>query len=112
MIPDSVIRSEVHYQNSTDELFHKTSQPSENLILERNKNLRNSGHKLEFGAGNPGKGGKWGRQLCSVPLITWEWAKRNGFDLDCPDKEIADKALMRFLKTVEGRACLVTEEKF
>lgn len=107
-----IIKSEFHYQPCTEQVTHRTTQPTEDIILKRNQEVRNSGLKLEFGVGDGAEGGMWGRALCSVPFIKWEAAKRAGFDLDCPDQEIADRELMRFLKTEEGRKCLVTEDKF
>jgi len=37
---DEVFRSEFHYQEHTGELTHKLTQPSEDLILQRNAELR------------------------------------------------------------------------
>jgi hypothetical protein len=89
-----------------DTITHKLTQPTEDLILARNARLRqNHGAINDLGKG--AEGGTWGRQVASVPLILWEKAKRNGYDLDSKDKEIREREMMRFLDSVEGRMCLV-----
>lgn len=114
---EGVIKSEVFIEegdkSSDINIHHRTSQPTEDIILNRNKELRrNEGVLQELGSQASGQGGKWGRQVASIPFITFEWAIRNGFDLNCPDTEIAQKELYRFLMTTpEGQACMVTEEK-
>jgi hypothetical protein len=103
---DSVIKSEVHYQEHTGELTHKTSQPTEGIILDRNAELRkNAGSIRDLGAGQ--EGGAWGRQVASIPFIVYEKAIRDGFELNHKDKDHAGKEMHRFLSTIEGRACLV-----
>ena len=68
-----VILSEVLWDESEEKLHHKTSQPTENLILERNKNLRkDDGAAL--------RDLSFGRQIASIPHILYEWAIRNGFE--------------------------------
>ena len=97
-----VIKSEIFWDKAEERLHHKTSQPSEKIILERNKNLRKDGDVL--------KDLSFGRQIANIPFITYEWAIRHGFDLNCPDAQIAQKELFRFLTTTdEGRACLVRD---
>lgn len=103
---DEVFRSEVHFQEHTGVLTHKLTQPSESLILDRNARLRNSPGALKD-LGQDSKGGSWGRMLATIPNIMYEQAKRDGFQLDCKDNEIASRELNRFLRTPEGRACLV-----
>ena len=95
--------SEFHFQPHTEVLTHRLYQPNENLILDRNQRLRN---EPEAFAKN-----EWIRPLCAVPLIMWEKAIRDGYDLNCPDKEIADKELFRYLRSPEGMTCMTTEEK-
>lgn len=102
---DDVIKSEMHYQDHTDELFHKTSQPTENLILERNKRLRNEGVVQDLGS--QGGIGQWGRQVASIPFILWEKAIRDGYRLNSKDKVEAEKELHRFLMSDDGKACLI-----
>jgi hypothetical protein len=103
---NGVIKSEVFYTDHEDVIHHKTSQPTEGLILKRNAELRkNAGAIQDLGAQS---GSTWGRQLASIPFITYEWAKRNGFDLDSKDAKFAEKEMHRFLTTtVQGRDCLV-----
>lgn len=98
---DEVIKSEIGVQAHTGELFHRTSQPSEDLILERNAELRKDNVLGDL---------SFGRQVASIPFILWEKAKRQGFDLDCKDSAIAEKELMRFLATEDGRKCMVRDD--
>jgi len=103
---DEVIRSEFHFQNHTGELTHKTSQPTEKIILNRNAELRKNGGSI-MDLGSKGEGGTWGRQLASIPIIMYEKAIRDGFDLNSRDKTHAGLEMARFLKTPEGKTCLV-----
>lgn len=98
-----VIKSEVLWDEAEEKLHHQTTQPSEQIILERNQRLRkDDGAAL--------RDLSFGRQVASIPFITWEWAIRNGFDLNSPDAEIAQKEMFRFLQTTdEGKACMVRE---
>ena len=100
-----MLKSKLHYQDHEDRLYHELTQPTEDLILERNKNLRNSGIKLELGKGS--EGGVWGRQIASIPFIVFEKAIRDGYDLTSKDADIAASEMARFLKTEAGRACLI-----
>ena len=103
---DEVLKSDLHYQEHTGVLTHKLTQPTEDLILQRNAELRNnSGVIQDLGAQS--KGGAWGRQVASIPFIIFEQAKRDGYDLSCKDQEIAGREMNRFLHSPEGRACLV-----
>lgn len=100
---DSVFKTTYIGENHTDTLHRVLTQPSEKLILERNAKLRN----------NPGalKDLSFGRQLASIPMIIYEQAIRNGFDLNNRDSEIAEREMFRFLKTPTGRACMVQPNK-
>ena len=103
---DEVIRSDVHYQEHTGVLTHKTSQPTEDLILERNNELRKN-PKVIHDLGAQGEGGTWGRQIASIPFIKYEAAIRAGFELTSGDAEHRSKELFRYLKSAEGKKCLV-----
>ncbi len=94
---NGVILSEVVLEGNT--LTHKTSQPTEQLILARNAELRK----------NPGvlRDLSFGRQLASIPMIMYEKAIRDGFDLNNKDSDISGREMFRYLQTPEGRACLV-----
>lgn len=103
---DEVIRSDVHYQDHTGVLTHKTSQPTEDIILERNAELRkNPGVIQDLGAQT--EGGTFGRQVASIPFIMYDKAIRDGFNLNSGDNEHRSKELFRFLKSDEGKKCLV-----
>lgn len=102
---DEVIRSDIHYQEHTGVLTHKTSQPTENLILERNYELRkNPGVIQDLGKQS---NGTFGRYLASIPFIMYDAAIRAGFELNCGDGEHRSKELFRYLKSDEGKKCLV-----
>lgn len=101
---DGLFQSRIKYQAHEDKLYHALSQPTEDLILGRNAELRkNPGAVNDFGKGTQ----SWGRLVASIPFIKYEQAKRDGFDLDCKDQQIAQQELNRFLKTTEGRMCLI-----
>lgn len=103
---DDVFKSDVHYQDHTDELTHKLTQPTEDLILDRNRELRkNKGAIRDLGEGS--EGGTWGRQVASVPLIIYERAIRDGFELNSKDTKHAGEEMNRFLQTPLGKTCLV-----
>jgi hypothetical protein len=100
---DEVIKSTVHYQEHTGTLTHVQTQPTENIILARNAELRK----------NPGalRDLSFGRQVATVPLNMFEAAIRAGFDLNNPSGKIAGAEMARYLKTEEGRKCLVQAPK-
>lgn len=101
-----VIKSEVFYQNHTDELIHKTSQPTEDIILGRNAELRKNGGVIkDLGAGQ--EGGSWGRQVASIPFIVFEKAIRDGYGLNARDHITSGLEMNRFLQSDEGKKCLV-----
>ena len=102
---DSVIKSEIHYQEHTNTITHKTSQPTEKLILERNAELRkNPGVMHDLGAQSRGS---FGRMVASIPIIMYEKAIRDGYDLNNKDTKFARLEMTRYLKSPEGRMCLV-----
>lgn len=102
---NDVIRSDIHYQPHTGVLTHKTSQPTENLILERNAELRkNPGVIQDLGKQS---NGTFGRMLASIPFIMYEKAMRDGYELNSGDGEHRSKELFRYLKSDEGKKCLV-----
>ena len=96
---DEIIKSDMHYQNHTDVLTHVQTQPTEDIILARNAELRK----------NPGvlKDLSFGRSLANIPFIMYEKAIRDGFLLNSGDAECRSKELFRYLKSDEGKKCLV-----
>jgi len=96
---DAVIKSRYHYQPHTGVVSHETTQPSEQLILERNAELRK----------NPGavKDMSFGRQVASIPIIMYEAAIRAGYDLNSHDHKFAGTEMNRFLQSTEGKMCLI-----
>ena len=106
---DEVIRSDIHYQEHTGVLTHKTTQPTEDLILERNSELRkNPGVIKDLGAQSPG--GTWGRGVASIPFIMYDKALRDGFELNSGDGKNRSRELFRYLKTEAGKKCLIQEQ--
>jgi len=103
---DEVFKSGVHYQNHTDVLTHKLSQPSEQIILDRNSRLRNNEGVIQD-LGAQSKDGAWGRQIASIPLIMFEKAIHDGYRLNSQNQKEAGLEMTRFLQTPEGKACLV-----
>ena len=102
-INDGVISSEIKFEQG--HIVHKTTQPTEGLILERNAELRkNEGVIQDLGAQS---GETWGRQVASIPFVVWEKALRAGFQMTHRDSSFANKELFRFLQTPEGQACLI-----
>ena len=97
------ILSEIAHQAHTNELFHRRTQPNEDIILERNQRLRN---EPEAFAKND-----YFHQLASIPIIMWEKAVRDGYELNSKNNEHATKELMRYLRSPEGRTCMVRNEK-
>jgi hypothetical protein len=101
---DEVFRSE--FDTHCDEIVHKLTQPTEGIILARNARLRNNpGAIRDLGKG--GEGGTWGRHVASIPMINYDRAIRDGYDLNNLDSEIAGKEMHRFLQSPMGKACLV-----
>ncbi|RLA03859.1 MAG: hypothetical protein DRQ47_04380 [Gammaproteobacteria bacterium] len=96
---DSIIKSDLHYQEHTGVLTHVQTQPTEDIILERNSELRK----------NPGvlKDLSFGRSLANIPFNMYEKAIRDGFLLNSGDAECRSKELFRYLKSDEGKKCLV-----
>ena len=86
-----------------DGITHKvTTQPNEDIILERNNELRKNRDAL--------RDLSFGRKMADIPFNIYESAKRSGYDLDNKDRTIADREMLRFLQTPMGRACMVREE--
>jgi len=102
---DEVIKSKLHYHHGDNTATHVATQPTENLILDRNAELRkNPGAIHDLGAQS---GEAFGRLMASIPIIMYDRALRNGFDLNSKDKTRADLEMMRYLQTTEGKSCLV-----
>lgn len=107
---DEIFRSKIVFDPSEEKLYHEVTQPSEDLILNRNAEMRkNPGilHDLGAQGGGRTKSQTWGRWLCSIPEVMYVKAIRDGYDLNCPDKEIRSKELNRYLQSEEGKKCLV-----
>lgn len=102
---DSVIKSDMHYDAQSNTVTHVTTQPTEKIILERNAELRkNPGALHDLGKQS---GESFGRMVASIPFIMFEKALRDGYDLNSPDSQIAGQEMNRFLKSTEGKMCLV-----
>ena len=101
---DGVIKSEFH--SHIDEVSHVQTQPSEDIILARNAELRkNPGVIMDLGAQSNEE--TWGRLVASIPFNMYEKAKRDGYDLDSRDAKTSQKEMSRYLQSVEGKMCLI-----
>jgi hypothetical protein len=100
---DGVIKSE--FLSHIDEVCHRQTQPSENLILARNAELRKNPGVI-YDLGEQG-GDTWGRMVASIPMNMFEKAIRDGYALNHKDTDIAATAMMNYLLTPDGKACLV-----
>jgi len=102
---DEVLKSEFFFQDHTEELTHKVTQPTEDLILQRNLDLRNNAGAIQDLGAQSGE--TWGRMLASIPFILWDKAIREGYELNAKDAKHAEKELHRWLMTEDGKRCLV-----
>ena len=102
-LTENGLLSEFHYQPHTEIVTHRVSQPNEDLILERNSELRK---QPEAFASND-----YMEQVASIPIVMWEQAIREGYQLNACDNQIADRELFRFLRSENGKKCMVTERK-
>ena len=98
---DGVILNKFYHDDHDDTMHVKQTQPSEQLILDRNAELRRNKGALKPLAGTDGKA--WGGMTASIPEIMYHKVCKEGkYDLN------NDKDLNKWLKdTPEGRACLV-----
>lgn len=102
---DGVFTSKFHFQEHDGQLTRVLDQPSKNLILARNAELRkNPGAIQDLGRQS---GGTFGRQIASIPEIVFYEALRDGYDLLSKDKDVAAREMNRFLRSDIGKACLV-----
>lgn len=106
---DSIFESQIVLDSTSDRVTHRLTQPTEDLILERAKQLRNNPGALQD-LGARSEEGTWGRMVATVPFILYQWALKNGYDLNSKDSEIASREMFRFLKSPEGQPCLVRED--
>lgn len=89
-----------------DDVLHATTtQPTEDLILSRNQKLRNSPDVLQDLKADNGE--SYGRLLCSIPQIMYTRAIKDGYDLNSQDSSMRSRELYRFLKSDDGKLCLV-----
>lgn len=102
---DGVFTSKFHYQEHDGQLTRVLDQPGRDVILARNAELRkNPGAIIDLGKQS---GGTFGRQIASIPMITFYEAIAAGYDLMSVDKETSEREMNRFLRSPEGKACLV-----
>lgn len=102
---DGVFTSKFHYQEHDGQLTRVLDQPGRDVILARNAELRkNPGAIIDLGKQS---GGTFGRQIASIPMITFYEAIAAGYDLLNVDKDISAREMNRFLRSPEGKACLV-----
>lgn len=101
MIFDGVIAQ--NFRVEDDKLYRVMSQPSEDIIMNHNKELRkNEGALVDM---------EFGRLRANIPLNIYEAAIRCGYDLDNKDGKIWRMEMERFLNSPIGRACQVRDER-
>jgi len=105
---NGIVKSELFFQEHTAELVHRTTQPTEDLILTRNSELRKNVGAIRD-LGSKSEGGTWGRQVASIPFIKLQEAVKLGYDIFCKDQKIASKELFRYLNSEEGKPCLIRD---
>ena len=98
---DEIISSKFKEQAHTNELYNIQTQPSEDLILERNAELRKDNVLGDL---------SFGRQVASIPFIMWNAAIKAGYDLANPDAKVAEKEIFRYLQSEEGKKCMVRDK--
>lgn len=106
---DQVLKSEIHIDDLSGVVTHRITQPTEDLILDRNKELRKNPGAIQD-LGKQGTEGTWGRQVATIPENLLIWASRNGYDIYNKDQQIASKELFRFLQSDKGKPCLVVDK--
>lgn len=103
---EGVLKQDFHYQEHSGQLTSIITQPTEDIILARNAELRkNPGAIRDLGQGE--EGGAFGRQIASIPFIMFNRAIKDGFDLNSKDAKHGAREMQRFLATEDGRKCLV-----
>jgi hypothetical protein len=103
---DEIFKQRFEYDQTAEKLHRIRYQPTEDLILKRNAELRaNKGVINDLGHKN--EGGTWGRQVASIPMSLYYDAIDKGYELDSTDRQIREKAMKRFLASDIGKACLV-----
>lgn len=106
---DGLFISRFDHHTATNEFAHTLMQPSDKLIYAQNAELRkNPGALNDMGHGL--EGGTWARQVASIPIIDYEQAKLDGYDLDNPDATFATKEMFRFLASDTGKKSLVVNK--
>lgn len=102
----AIFQSTLHTQAHTGVMTHELTQPSEDMILARNAELRKNPGVIKD-LGTDGQGGTWGRMVASIPEIMLAEAIREGFDLYSSDAKFASREMHRFLMSDKGKKCLV-----
>jgi len=95
---DGVIRNTFHFSEHEEKLYVKQDQPTENLILDRNRELRK----------NPGcmnnlkdaEGREYGQLLANIPNIMY-YKYKDKYDLN------SNEGMAKFLLAEDGKKCLV-----
>ena len=93
---------QIKLKQEGDKLIRTLHQPTNNIILERNNELRK----------NPGaqKDLTFGRQVANIPFEEYEMLRRKYPDLIHGDSEQRQNRLMKILASSEGRKYL-TQDK-
>lgn len=104
-VDDGQFRSRIVDHKPTGEVGHIFEQKDRDVILERNKQLRN----------NPGalKDLSFGRQVASIPFEDWYYFMQQNPNYRSMNKKEREAVLMRFLKFDPiGQACCVQDTQY
>lgn len=99
---DEVLTTTIH-DTGYDELTGVVTQPSQNMILKRNQELRN----------NPGalRDLSFGSLVASIPFVDYFGLRQKYPELRSPDAKIRSKKMIQILKSLEGAEYLVKNKK-
>lgn len=93
------LRIDWHWQPHTDTLTRVQTQPNKPKIYEENHELRKNPDAV--------RDLEWGRFVARIPFDDWTAAMRNGYDLQSKDPKTAERELMRYLRSDEGKLAMI-----
>lgn len=96
---DGVFKQEFKQEDGI--LHRKLTQPSEGIILERNKQVRQNSALKDM---------SFGRQVASIPLNDYEMLCRQYPELIYGDASQRQNRLMKILSSVEGKKYMVQDK--
>lgn len=88
------------FKQEDDKLHRRLTQPTEGVILERNKQVRQNSALRDM---------SFGRQVASIPLNDYEMLCRKYPELKHGDAEQKQTRIMKILASSEGKKYMVQE---